>query len=218
MKRFISVFSLLFCLSFCLLAQSASGEKSEQRINGHEYVDLGLSVKWATCNIGASRPEEYGYYFAWGAVVGSSLSWSGRGFSTSSHYELSNNNLTPEFDAAHVNWGDKWRMPTEAEWDELLWDCTWTWWTTLNGVKGCNVTSRKPGYEGMSIFLPAAGNGRQRLTSAGPQCCYWSSTAHTSDDDDDSIFALILFVDEDGKGISDESPREWTPVRPVSEY
>lgn len=92
-----------------------------QATGGHEWVDMGLSVKWATCNVGANAPEDYGDYFAWGDVKGQTWngSWSEGGFSEPlgfaalrRRYELSDHKLTPEYDAAHVNLGDKWRMPT----------------------------------------------------------------------------------------------------------
>ena len=151
--------------------------------NGHEYVDLGLSVKWATCNVGATKPEEYGNYFAWGEIVPKNeYSWStyfdtNDGGSTFLKYAL-NKKTTLDFsdDAAHVNWGGSWRMPTRAEQDELSTKCTWTW-TTKNGVKGYNVVSPN----GNSIFLPAAGNRfGSDLRYAGSGGYYWSSSLHMS--------------------------------------
>ena len=134
--------------------------------NGHEYVDLGLSVKWATCNVGASQPEEYGDYFAWGETEPkevyewSTYKWCNGSDNTLTKYCTNSSDGTVDNktvleaadDAAAVNWGGKWRMPTEAEQDELREQCTWTW-TTQNGVNGYQVT----GPNGKSIFLPAAG-------------------------------------------------------------
>ena len=138
--------------------------------NGHEYVDLGLSVKWATCNVGATIPEEYGDYFAWGETITKS-SYS------SSNYTYSSNSATLPLsaDAARVNWGGNWRMPTKAEQKELrnTSNCTWTW-TTQNGVKGYKVTSKK---NGNSIFLPAAGfRDNDDLYYADICGYYWSSS------------------------------------------
>lgn len=111
--------------------------------NNHEYVDLGLSVKWATCNIGASKPENPGNYFAWGETKKkkdySRANWSGR---------------SSNQDAAKVIWKGKWRMPTASEAEELKKKCTWQY-KTQNGMKGYLVTSN---INGASIFLPAAGN------------------------------------------------------------
>jgi uncharacterized repeat protein (TIGR02543 family) len=142
--------------------------KDPNIINGHECVDLGLpsGLKWATCNVGASAPEEYGGYYAWGeTVVKNDYSWSTykwcngssntmTKYCTSSSYGTIDNKTTldPEDDVAHVKWGGSWRMPTEAEQDELHNNCMWTW-TTQNGVKGYKVT----GPNDNSIFLPAAG-------------------------------------------------------------
>ena len=137
----------------------------------YEYVDLGLSVNWATCNVGASSPEEYGDYFAWGETeTKSEYTWATYKYCKGSENTLTkycddsnygNNGfedniitLLPEDDVAHVKWGGKWRMPTEAEFNELIYSCDWAW-TTQNGVMGYKVTSKKTGYTGCSIFLPA---------------------------------------------------------------
>ena len=132
-----------------------------------EAVDLGLSVKWANVNVGAISPEDYGDYFAWGETeLKTDYSWSTYKFElgtdengpfskyvTNSSYGTVDNKtvLDPEDDAAHVNWGGSWRMPTDAEWTELRTKCTWTWTSEVNGML---VT----GPNGKSIFLPAAGD------------------------------------------------------------
>ena len=157
---------------------------------GHEYVDLGLSVKWATCNVGASSPEEYGGYYAWGETEEkdnydwSTYKWCKGSddtitkYCTDSSYGTVDNKtvLDPEDDVAHVKWGGTWRMPTEAEQDELRKKCTWTW-TTQNGVKGYKVTSPN----GNSIFLPAAGyRGGTEVSYRGSSGYYWSSSLYSS--------------------------------------
>ena len=135
-------------------------------------VDLGLSVKWASCNVGASSPEEYGDFFAWGETAPKSdYQWSTYKFElgtdengpfseyvTNPSYGTVDNKtvLAPKDDAAHVNLGDVWRMPSRDEFQELKDNCTWTW-TTQNGVNGYKITSNKPGYNDRSIFLPVAG-------------------------------------------------------------
>ncbi len=161
--------------------------------NGHEYVDLGLSVKWATCNVGASKPEEYGDYFAWGEVAPketydwSTYKWCNGSYDTqtkyctNSSYGTVDNKTTLELsdDAARANWGGSWRMPTDAELTELREKCTWTW-TTQNGVYGYKVTSKKSGYTSKSIFLPAAGyRNYSSLDLAGSYGFYWSSSLLT---------------------------------------
>lgn len=135
--------------------------------NGYEWVDLGLSVMWATCNVGASKPEDYGDYFAWGEVESkeyydwSNYKWCNGSDSTLTKYNNKSSNngvvdnktqLELSDDAAHARWGGNWRMPTKEEQDELLEKCTWTW-TTKRRVNGYNVI----GPNGNSIFLPAAG-------------------------------------------------------------
>ena len=159
----------------------------------HEYVDLGLSVKWATCNVGASSPEEYGDYFAWGETEPkSTYDWSTykwcRGssdtqtkYNTRSNLGTVDNKTTLELsdDAARANWGGSWRMPTNAELAELRNNCTWTW-TTQYGVYGYKVTSKKSGYTNKSIFLPAAGyRSDSSLSNAGSYGNYWSSSLGT---------------------------------------
>ena len=125
--------------------------------NGHEWVDLGLSVKWATCNVGAKTAEEYGNYYAWGETKPKDA-YSG---SSSVTYGLNNSdlkaqgiidedgNLTSSYDAAAANWGGDWKMPTIAEMNELESKCTWEW-IKQNGVRGYKVT----GPNGNFIFLP----------------------------------------------------------------
>ena len=155
--------------------------------NGREYVDLGLSVKWATCNVGATSPEGYGNYYAWGETS-TKAKYNSDNCPTyllskselqSQGYIDSEGNLTAQYDAARANWGGTWRMPTRKELNELNAKCTWTW-TTQNSVNGYKVT----GPSGASIFLPAAGyrNGSS-LSRAGYSGYYWSSTPYGNRDD-----------------------------------
>ena len=155
-------------------------------------VDLGLSVKWASCNVGATAPEEYGGYYAWGETEEKSeYSWStykywrdkdGNGrydynASTSELTNIGSNISGTQYDAATVKWGGSWRMPTKAEQDELRTKCTWQW-TTLNSVNGYRVT----GPNGNSIFLPATGiSGGQFSTGflQGSFGFYWSGSLST---------------------------------------
>ena len=161
--------------------------------NSYTWVDLGLSVKWATCNVGANKPEEYGDYFAWGETEPkSTYSWNTykwcRGsygtltkYCTSSSHGSVDNKTTLDLsdDAARANWGGSWRMPTDAELTELREQCTWIW-TTQNGIYGYKVTSKKSGYTNKSIFLPAAGcHNVSSLNNAGSSGCYWSSSLYT---------------------------------------
>lgn len=158
---------------------------------GYRYADLGLSVKWATCNIGANSPEEYGDYFAWGETKPkSTYSWntyiwcegspdSQTKYCSSRLYGIVDNKKQLELsdDAAIENWGGTWRMPTDAEWAELEEKCTWKW-TTQNGVKGYKVTSK---INDNSIFLPAAGyKGHSGLYELGSYCYYWLGVLGTN--------------------------------------
>ncbi len=144
-----------------------------------QAVDLGLSVKWASCNVGAESPEEYGSYFAWGETQEKSDYSSSTSVTCGlSIDELesrgiigSDGKLTAEYDAATANWGGDWRMPTLDEMVELVNNCTWSW-TTQNGVYGRRVT----GPNGNSIFLPAAGyRYGTSLYDAGSDGHYWSA-------------------------------------------
>lgn len=145
-------------------------------------VDLGLSVKWASCNLGADAPEGFGRHFAWADTEGQTWdaqSWSNGGFTEYLPYTLDDNaNLIPALDAARMISGGDWRMPTTAEFRELLENCD-TEWTSVNGVNGILFTSRKPGFTGRSIFLPAAGDGSgARFSRSGNFCFYWAATMH----------------------------------------
>ena len=142
-----------------------------RKTNGRQFVDLGLSVKWATCNVGANAPEQYGDYFAWGETMPkrrytekNSLTY------CKTMGDISGN---VKYDAATANWGGDWRMPTKEEMQELIDKCTWTW-TTQNGVKGYKVTSK---VNSNYIFLPAAGcieYGNKNYNLGEVE--YWTST------------------------------------------
>ena len=161
-------------------------------INGHEYVDLGLSVLWATCNVGASKPEEYGNYYAWGEVLTKSIyrptnyKWnitndtSKIKYNTISDYGYlgfvdNKTNLDPEDDVAHLVWGDNWRIPTHEEFQELIDSCTWTW-SDVNGIKGYLITSNIKGVTNNSIFLPTAGDSFDNNSKLHYDGKYWTSS------------------------------------------
>ncbi len=197
------------------------GEKSSSVFksgteNGHDYVDLGLTsgTKWATANVGASKPQDYGNYYAWGEVTTKEVyNWEtykyGSDYNKLTKYcsdsEFGNNGFTDSKttldlsdDAAYVNWGGKWRMPTKAQQDELRNECYWVWTESYNNsnVKGYIVykakTSSDKGvkiYKGGTpsssyklsdahIFLPAAGYRSEDGLNAG-SCGCWSSSLYT---------------------------------------
>ncbi len=211
----LAIFYMVTLTSFSCMAQTH---------NGHEYVDLGLpsGTLWATCNVGATTPEGYGDYFAWGETEPkSNYDWSNEGDykwgvynSSDTNYGMTKYNKTdgkttldPEDDAATANWGGAWRMPTTAEQQELLSKCTWTW-MTLNGVNGCRVT----GSNGNSIFLPAAGIYLEsRFCDAGSAGSYWSSSLIEGFPD----YVNSLECDSDSYYWDDYSRESGLSVRPV---
>ena len=154
----------------------------------HEYVDLGLpsGTLWATCNVGASSPEEYGDYFAWGETEPKNeYSWITYKYCKGSYDTMTKycpvdnkTELDPSDDAATVNWGSEWQMPSDEQFEELI-NSSYTTktWTTLNGKYGRKITSKN---NGNSIFLPAAGSRNDTsLNNAGRGGYYWSRSLNT---------------------------------------
>ena len=175
-------------------------------INGHEYVDLGLSVKWATCNVGASSPTDYGNYYAWGETT------------TKNEYTKDNSKTygksmgtiggNSSYDAARANWGGSWRLPTKAEFKELIDNCE-SEWTTQGGINGRRFTSKK---NGKSIFLPAAGwRSGSWLYYADERGNYWSSTHY------DTGSAYVLWLRDSLRSVDWSGSDYGRSVRPVSE-
>ncbi|MDE6722289.1 MAG: hypothetical protein K2J84_09125 [Bacteroidaceae bacterium] len=181
----------------------------DSNYNGHAYVDLGLpsGIKWATCNVGASSPSDYGNYYAWGETT------------TKDTYTEENNKTwekelgeisgNPEYDVARANWGGSWRLPSEAELEELLNKCTWTW-MSQGGHNGYKVT----GPNGNSIFLPAAGfRYGSSLSYAESYGFYWSSTPYESNTRD----ASALYFNSSNPNVGWYGRDDGQAVRPVSE-
>lgn len=168
--------------------------------NGHTYVDLGLSVKWATMNIGAGGPSDYGKYFSWGETETKyDYDWNTYShgndescmtkYCTDKEFGVVDGRTTiePSDDAAHVYWGGKWRMPTKDEMRELQKDCTWEWVNSYNntGKMGYKVT----GPNGNTIFLPAAGGKFQyNDVNRGTYGYYWTSSIN----EEYNIFAWYM--------------------------
>ena len=191
--------------------------------DSQEAVDLGLSVKWACRNVGASSPEEYGGYYAWGETEEKSnytpltykyylgdLDGDEYYYDLNEYANIGSDISGTQYDVAHIKWGGSWRMPTLSEIMELVENCTWTW-TTQNGVSGQLVT----GPNGNSIFLPFAGirNGTE-LCWHGSRGYYWSATL--GEYGSDLAYNLYFFA---GRGYWNE----WDyrsigfTVRPVTE-
>lgn len=200
--------NLLILVLGCILGlyQPLNAQDAENVVNGHEYVDLALpsGLKWATCNVGASKPEACGSYFAWGETK------------LKDEY-TSGNNLTygkpmddisgTEYDAATVNWGGNWRMPTEEEMKEMVSMCVWEG-TMQNQVYGYKLTSK---INGNSIFLPAAGyRDGASLYNAGSTGAYWSSSPSSNISANDFFFGSI-------SGMSSSNRNKGYSIRPVRE-
>ncbi|MBR2369333.1 MAG: InlB B-repeat-containing protein [Paludibacteraceae bacterium] len=192
--------------------------------NGHEYVDLGLpsGTLWATCNVGATKPEEYGDYFAWGETEPKDeynwknykwcdgISHSINKYCNDSEYGKVDNKTILELcdDVANVKWGGDWRMPTKKEQDELRNFTIWTW-INQNGIKGYKVTSK---INGNSIFLPAAGyRYNSDLSDAGSGGYYWGSSLYTYY----SYYACFLSFGSDNVYGYSRSRNDGLSVRPV---
>ena len=180
---------LLITIVLPFVCISCGDDKDEPVIpDNHAYVDLGLPSRtlWATCNVGAENPEEYGDYFAWGETAPKDkYDWSNYKWCNETEYALTKYNNTSyygkvdnkteldrEDDAAYVNWGALWRMPSLEQIQELCKYCTWQW-TQVKGVYGHLVT----GPSGKTMFLPAAGGcGTNSQYNVGKFAYYWSRT------------------------------------------
>ncbi len=192
-----------------MLANATPEDSGNPNYNGHEYVDLGLpsGLKWATCNVGASSPSEYGDYYAWGETSTKSeyTRSNSKTYGDSSYGNIGGNYST---DAARANWGGTWRLPSESECEELKDCCTWTW-TTQGGSNGYKVK----GPNGNTIFLPAAG---YRLSTslylAGEWGDCWSSTPYSG-----SYGAYSLGFNSSGRVVDWNYRYYGRSVRPVSE-
>ncbi len=185
-----------------------TGDNTSGSIDGHGYIDLGLSVKWATCNVGSSSPEGFGGYYAWGETTEkSTYSWNTYLYSGNNAmdvYFIGNDIKGTQYDAAYVNWGKNWRMPTETEIGELIAKCTIEK-KNQSGVDGYLVT----GPNGSSIFLPKAGEKTDTYYSGFTR--YWSSTANGEK-------AKCLLIDSQQRGTIQSQYRfKGLPIRAVTE-
>ena len=209
----------------CLINYLLNGTWGDEPVTDHEWVDLGLpsGTLWATCNVGANSPEDYGDYFAWGETETKEVySWETYKWCNGSALTLTKyctnptygsgffddkTELDPEDDAAYVNWGSSWRMPTLEQLQELVENCTWTW-TQQNGVNGSMVT----GPNGNTIFLPAASHyWNESLNAEGSQGRYWSYTLAGN-----SYGAIRLYFDSAKASISNNDYRFYgLPIRAV---
>ena len=190
-----------------------AGETTCPDANHPHMIDLGLpsGTKWACCNVGASTPEEYGNYYAWGETSPKSVySWDTYqyGSSSSNVVDIGSDIAGTGYDAATANWGTPWRMPTRTQCEELRDKCTSTW-TSQNGVNGRKFVSPNGG----TIFLPAAGHRWDgELLHAGSYGFYWSSTLDEGFPGD----AWSLYFSSEGVRVYDGDYRFFgLSVRPV---
>ncbi len=184
--------------------------------NGCEWVDLGLpsGLKWASCNIGANNPKEYGKYFAWGQTEKKQEYTKRNTLNQNKKISVlkkrgiinANELLTTECDAAQTIWGNNWRMPSIDEWRELIDNCNWVW-IPEKGKKGYLVT----GPNGNSIFLPAAGVCYDdSVVSTDKYGVYWSSNSSNEKDKAEGVWLA------EGNQLSGANFRYWgLAVRPV---
>ena len=202
------------------------GEGPDDTPEAHEYVDLGLpsGTLWATCNVGAEKPEEYGDYFAWSETQSKeNYNWATyryydttysivTKYCTSSSSGTVDNKTELEMgdDAATVNWGIEWQMPSLEQFSELInSEYTTTTWTTLNGVNGRMIVSKS---NGNRIFLPAAGyRNDASLLSAGTFGRYWSRSLNT----DSPLYGRRLFFSSNNISADNYSRCSGQSVRPV---
>ena len=195
-----------------------------------EAIDLGLSVKWASFNLGAKAPEDFGVFYAWGETTTKSKFTIANyqycdgkitqltKYCTNADYGQIDNRvlLEPSDDAAVQQWADDWRMPTDEEWYELLSSSNTKWdWMTINGVNGYRITSKIAGYTDKSIFLPAAGY-RTSSTShnVGNYGYYWSSSVFTGDPD--GAWRIHISATEKYRSQSSQNRYYGFSIRPVN--
>ncbi len=185
---------------------------SPQEETPGEPIDLGLSVLWASHNMGASYPEGYGDYYAWGELEKKDFyDWSTYKHSDGTRktcHKLGKVISGTEYDVAHVKWGGKWRMPTQEEIRELCTRCDYVW-IKVNGVQGVKFIARN----GNTIFFPNSGYRKEKdLYDRGLYGCYWSGTAETRNKAGN---AFILALIERYKGWNPKPRPDGCSIRPV---
>lgn len=196
------ILAIVILISACgKIPESVTGN-----YNGHDYVDMGTSVMWATYNVGAQTPTEYGDYVAWGEIESQEYyNWNTYKYGYS-HKDLTKYCTNPEFgnvdnlsvlqpedDYAFIKWGEKWRTPTKEEWDELFQTCEFKYIINSTGRKGYIVTAKN----GNQIFLPLGG-GKVFDYPAEPQNqwgFYW--TASIVEEHPYSAWCVFLTDDSD---------------------
>jgi len=227
MKR--SLFFVLALVAICVMPLYGQNPKTATTgtLNGHEWVDLGLpsGTLWATCNVGANAPEEYGDYFAWGETNSKDIyNWETYKYANGDRdmiikycndSDFGNDGFTdtltillPEDDAATVNWGSGWQTPSKEQWDELVGNTTKTW-TTQNGVTGMLITAKN----GVTLFLPAAGiRWDSNHKYEGADCVFWSRSLNSNY----LCHAWYLLFDSEGCSLTGDNRFIGYSLRPVT--
>jgi hypothetical protein len=204
------IVTMLAIFTTASVSMSAIYLLNKQSVNYYavaQPVDLGLSVKWASWNVGANSPEERGGQYAWGETE---IKHKCEG----SNYEhwgatLGRNICGSEHDVASKKWGDDWRMPTESEINELISQCTWTW-ITYKGVDGYKVVGRN----GNSIFLPMTGWRKEGYIADRDKGLYWAGTLV---DEHEYCAATLEFESLNAKCTYSGLREHGRSIRPVKE-
>lgn len=200
-----------------------ANDTNQTIITFYRFVDLGLSVKWATCNLGAYKAEDYGGYYAWGETEEKSdYSWDTYKWCTGSYNTMikytdvlknghfDKTTLDLDDDAAQINMGGNWRIPTKEEIEELINNSSYIW-TTVNGIDGYLITSNKPGYEDRSVFFPGAGCKTGVYNGDFGSCYYWSSSVYKLADSNAYSLEYTAFYGRE----YNRNRYQGMPIRPV---
>ena len=195
-----------------------------------EAVDLGLSVKWGSMNIGARTTDSFGDFFAWGELdTKLSYSWSNYIWCKGSNHTLTKYCYNADYgvldrrtwwmdkvdDVAHIKLGETWHIPNRENWLELRHDCIWTW-TAINGIKGFLVKSKIPGFTDKSIFLPAAGYKEDtRHEEVGIRGSYWSSSLYLYGPITPDTALCAIFECDRGLSMLESERMSGCTIRPV---
>ena len=213
-RTFINILcGMAACVCISCSNDDVEQDTSNVGENNTLVVDLGLSVKWAVCNLGAESPEQIGDYYAWGETsVKNEYSDTNYFDENYSIFTLSDRRKISgtEQDAAYVQLGKDWRIPTTEEMDELVNGCTWTE-ETLNGVNG--MRGKAP--NGNSIFLPITGMFAGNKVQSTSQGCYWSGDLFTDNANSNKYASILTFFKGEDVHISNYYRFEGMAIRPV---
>jgi len=201
----------------------SNSENKSHRVLGHVAVDMGLSVRWADCNVGAEKPCNRGSFYAWGEVSTKSsytratYKYNNSNklvkYCTDSNYGIVDNKQKLEScdDAASISWGSEWKIPTKEQWEELKNNCKWAW-VTIDNVSGYMVTSN---ITGKAIFLPVTGYYPGEKLMHTEMGLYWTSTLYPSVWNNSYFAAYRFDISNDNYSIGRDSRSNGRPIRAV---